>query len=185
MATAQAVSEILRADEARWQLLGIVAALSLPDCWIGAGLIRNAVWDHLHHRPTSPITGDVDVIWFDAASPDPATDTQLEAHLRQIQPTIKWSVKNQARMHIRNGDKPYSSATDAMRFWPETATAVAARKIGSDKCEIAAPLGLGDLFALRIRPTHRFATEKRSVFENRLRAKDWTTNWPLLRKVES
>lgn len=31
-------------------------------------------------------------------------------------------VKNQARMHLRNGDRPYQSATDAMRYWPETAT---------------------------------------------------------------
>lgn len=183
MATAETVSEILRADEARWHLLGIVAALGLPDCWIGAGLIRNAVWDHLHCRGTSPIAGDVDVIWFDASSSNPEMDLQIEAQLRNAEPPIEWSVKNQARMHSRNGDRPYVSATDAMRFWPETATAVAARRTELDKCEIAAPLGLDDLFALRVRPTHRFVTEKRGIFEDRLRAKDWNSTWPLLSKV--
>jgi hypothetical protein len=28
-------------------------------------------------------------------------------------------------MHMKNGDAPYLSAVDAMRFWPETATSVA------------------------------------------------------------
>lgn len=175
--------EILRADEARWHLLGIVAELGLPDCWIGAGMVRNAVWDQLHHRRSSPITGDVDVIWFDVSSTDPETDLQLEAQLRKAWPSIEWSVKNQARMHSRNGDCPYTSASDAMYFWPETATAVAARRMGFNKCEISAPLGLDDLFALRIRPTHRFVTEKRGIFENRLRSKDWISMWPLLREV--
>lgn len=51
------------------------------------------------------------------------------------------------------------SARDAMRYWPETATAVAARRGGRDELEIASPLGLDDLFNLLLRPTERFANE--------------------------
>ncbi|WP_371875211.1 nucleotidyltransferase family protein [Pseudomonas amygdali] len=29
--------------------------------------------------------------------------------------------ENQARIHVRNDDQPYSSATNAMEAWPETA----------------------------------------------------------------
>lgn len=179
------IVSILRADPLRWHLLDLVRRLDLPDCWIGAGCIRNAVWDHLHGRTSSRPVGDVDVIWFDPARTDPAGDRQREAWLRAAEPGIVWSVKNQARMHGRNGDAPYASATDAMRFWPETATAVAARRQGADGCAIAAPLGLRDLFDLVLRPTPHFAGAKRTIFEDRLRAKGWASTWPCLRRAES
>jgi hypothetical protein len=113
---------ILLNDPLRWQTLGHVLSLQRPDCWIGAGFIRNAVWDHLHGRSPSPPTTDVDVVWFDPTRIDASEDQALEAALRSLQPGIAWSVKNQARMHTRNNDSPYASCTDAMRCWPETAT---------------------------------------------------------------
>ena len=174
---------ILRADPLRWRLLNVVQALDLPDSWIGAGFVRNAVWDHLHQRAPSPPDGDVDVIWYDPHRADPAEDLGHEAALRTAEPSIIWSVKNQARMHERNGDAPYASAVDAMRYWPETATAVAARRQDHDRCEIAAPFGLEDLLGLVLRPTPRFSGEKRRVYEERLRTKGWTASWPHLREA--
>ena len=174
---------ILRADRRRWHLLGLVDSLGLPDCWIGAGFIRNAVWDHLHQHSFSPINGDVDVIWFDSEQTDPEEDRRHEAALLSLEPRIAWSVKNQARMHARNRDTPYASATDAMRYWPETATAVAARRIGFDSCEVAAPIGLTDLFGLMLRPTPRFADEKHGIYVKRLQSKGWLDSWPMLREV--
>ncbi|WP_419747544.1 nucleotidyltransferase family protein [Pseudomonas syringae] len=53
-------------------------------------------------------------------------------------------------------NEPYLSTTDAMRYWPETATAIAIRLGESGSCEIAAPLGLDDLFGLVIRPAAGF-----------------------------
>jgi hypothetical protein len=47
--------------------------------------------------------------------------------LRARDDALGWSVKNQARMHERNADRPYRSASDAMMHSPETATAVGAR----------------------------------------------------------
>ena len=88
-------------------------------------------------------------------------------------------------MHARNGDAPYHSATEAMLHWPETATAVAARRHGLDGCDIAAPFGLDDLLNLILRPTPRFSREKRSVYEDRLQTKGWTVSWPLLREAEA
>lgn len=171
---------ILRTDPVRWHLLQVVSHLGLPDCWIAAGFIRNAVWDALHGRTARPPIGDVDVIWFDPDHAEEAHDRSAEAALRAVVPTVDWSVKNQSRMHQRNGDLPYRSATDAMRHWPETATAVAARRSGSGLLEIASPLGLEDLFNLVLRPAPRFAGEKRPIFEARVRTKAWMTAWPLL-----
>jgi hypothetical protein len=179
------VESILRADPLRWHVLGVVRALCLPDGWIGAGFVRNAVWDHLHQRPPSPLTGDVDVIWHDPGRTNPAEDRKHEAALRAAEPSISWSVKNQARMHTRNGDAPYVSAIEAMRYWPETATAVAVRRHDFDSCEIAAAFGLDDLLNLVLRPTPRFSREKRGIYEDRLRTKCWTISWPLLREAEA
>ncbi|KMS55971.1 hypothetical protein V474_13160 [Novosphingobium barchaimii LL02] len=184
MAATSRISSILRADPLRWHLLGVVEALNLPDCWIGAGFVRNAVWDHLHQRSIAPPNADVDVIWYDPDCADAAEDRKFEAHLLALEPSITWSVKNQARMHGRNGDAPYASATDAMRYWPETATAVAARRRGSDGCDIAAPFGLDDLLDLVLRPTSRFRVEKRTIYEDRIRTKGWFGSWPLLTRAE-
>ena len=120
------VQAIISGDPARWRLLALVRALHLPDCWIGAGFVRNAVWDSLHGRTASSLSGDVDVVWFDPERTDPSEDREIEAALQRSDPSVAWDVKNQARMHQSNGDVPYVSVTEAMRYWPETATAIAA-----------------------------------------------------------
>jgi hypothetical protein len=138
------------------------------------------VWDYLHGRDSSPVSTDVDVIWFDAKRCTPEDDEALEGVLRALDPTVIWSVKNQARMHFQNGDEPYLSATDAMRHWPETATAVAVRLLEKGLFEVAAPLGLDDLFGLILRPTEKFSTSKKAIFEKRFKSKNWMKIWPLL-----
>jgi hypothetical protein len=172
---------ILRRDAVRWRLLEAVSYLDFPDCWIAAGFIRNAVWDALHGRAPRPPLGDVDVIWFDPNRCEGTLDRDIEEKLRAVVPAIDWSVKNQARMHTRNEDTPYQSSTDAMRYWPDTATAVAARLSRKGQLEIASPFGLDDLFNLVLRPTERFVGEKLPIYDERIRSKAWMESWPLLR----
>lgn len=183
MDAASQIRNVIQADPLRWHILGVVRVLCLRDCWVGAGFVRNAVWDHLHQRPPAPLSGDVDVVWHDPRQADPAEDRKHEAALRAAEPSISWSVKNQARMHVRNGDAPYASATEVMRCWPETATAIAVRRNQEDGCDIAAPFGLDDLLSLILRPTPHFAWEKRYVYAERLRTKRWTAVWPLLKET--
>lgn len=163
------------------RVLEFVAALSLPDCWIGAGFVRNAVWDALHGR--LPGSGnDVDVAYFDPANPNAARDAALEACLRAAHPQTPWDVKNQARMHARNGDAPYLGTEDAIARWPETATAIAVRrKLG--RIELIAPHGIGDLIAMIARPTPAFR-DKPEIVMRRIRAKGWQSRWPRLRVLD-
>ncbi|WP_263146029.1 nucleotidyltransferase family protein [Pseudomonas sp. RIT-PI-AD] len=179
------VQAIIANDPARWRLLQLVRTLGLADCRIGAGFVRNAVWDHLHGRESSPLSSDVDVIWFDPGRSTPDYDRDAEAVLRTLDSSVAWSVKNQARMHSRNGDRPYVSSADAMRHWPETATAVAVRLGEGNLCEVSAPLGLDDLFGLIVRPTEGFVGGKRAIYQARLASKDWVARWPLLRHESS
>lgn len=161
--------------------LAALAELDLPDAWIGAGFVRNAVWDALHGCPPGLRPGaDLDVVFF---APDEAiTETAAEVALRVILPGLTWSVRNQARMHRRNGDAPYADAADALRHWPETATAVAAR-CGPAGVEILAPLGLEDLLDLVVRPGPAFAgrPEKLRLVAERVTGRGWLARWPRLR----
>ncbi|WP_417514463.1 nucleotidyltransferase family protein [Minwuia sp.] len=160
-------------------LLETVRDLDLPDCWIGAGMVRNAVWDHLHGvDPATRPASDVDVVYFDPADTDPARDAELEATLKTVDGNIDWEVRNQARMHLRNGDRPYRDTEDALRFWPETATAVAAR-LNGDRVQIIAPYGTSDLLGLIVRPTPPFR-RKMDIFNARQAAKGWAQRWPKL-----
>jgi len=86
-------------------------------------------------------------------------------------------------MHLRNGDSSYSSALDAMTHWPETATAVAVRLGVGGMVEVAAPLGLDDLFNLVVRPTAKFQAYKQQDYLNRLSSKNWLKIWPNLKIV--
>lgn len=171
---------LLSQDRLRRAALEAVAALDLPDCWIGAGFVRDAVWDELHGYGTRPPGGDVDVVWFDPAALDERLDRDIERRLMLALPDMAWSVKNQARMHQRNGDAPYDSVADAMRHWPETATAIAARIDGSGSIDINAPFGLDDLFALRLTPTPAFAASRLPMFDRRVSAKRWMARYPRL-----
>ena len=162
---------LLLNDALRMEALIVLRHLHLPDGWIGAGFVRDAVWSYRHKHPRSPVPADVDVVWFDDSQCSEAQDRELEATLKRLSPVFNWSVKNQARMHRRNGDIPYRSTEDALHFWPETATAVAVRLTE-------------DLFELRLRPTPRFEHEKRAIFWQRVAEKRWLTRYPLLRIVE-
>lgn len=159
-------------------ILRRVEALYLPDCWVGAGFVRNTIWDALHDRPWSPSYGDIDVVYFDAAHLAADRDARIEAELRAAQPDAPWSVKNQARMHGGNGDLPYADTADALRHWPETCTAVAARCTGSG-IELLAPFGVCDLVSLIVNPTPPFAY-RIDAYRARVTQKNWAQRWPKL-----
>lgn len=173
------IIRLVGADEWRMRALRAVVALGLPDSWIGAGFVRNLVWDTLHgyERPTA--LNDVDVLYFDSHDLSRAAERRLERWLERDMPGVPWSVRNQARMHEVNGDRPYRSSQDAMRFWPETATSVAVRLVGRDQVDFVAAHGIQDLVNLDVRPTPHFAS-KPGIYLMRIRTKRWDRTWPLL-----
>ncbi len=73
--------------------LEAVAALGLPDAWIGAGFLRGAVWDRLHGYAERTPLGDIDVIYhdpgnLDPGNLDPALDSDMENRLGAILPGL-------------------------------------------------------------------------------------------------
>jgi uncharacterized protein len=159
-------------------LLEAVEALELPDSWIGAGLIRGSVWDKLHGYPDVIAVNDVDVVYFDPADVSPGRDAALEAALRSRVPDMPWEVRNQARMHNRNRDAPYTNTADALRCWVTTATAIAARA-KDGRIELLAPHGVEDLLGLIVRPTPHFRS-KLDIYRQNVATKGWARRWPKL-----
>jgi uncharacterized protein len=178
---AAAVCRLIEASAFHAAVLRAVRTIDLPDWWIGAGFVRNAVWDHLHGYAAPTPLNDIDVIWFDPSEAEAALDDRLTALLGALWPGLPWSVKNQARMHKGNGDPPYASAVDAMRYWPETATAVAVSLDRNDGLTLAAPFGVTDLASLTLRPTPHCRAHRLERYRERLERKGWLATWPKLR----
>ena len=165
-------------------LLRPVAALGIPDCWVGAGVIRNAIWDHLHGIPVEPLgKSNIDGVYCDYTDASLERDLAIETLLFDEFPDFPWSVHNQARMHERNGDAPYRNTADAIGYWPETATAIAARTHLGDHVEVLAPHGVGDLLDMIVRPSPAFA-RKLPIYRSRSAAKDWARRWPRLQIID-
>ncbi len=182
MTSAADVSNFITAQPAMLDRLTALASLCLPDAWIGAGFVRNVVWDALHGRvPGVADLADMDVVFFEPADLGTEREAAVEEALAALRPGVPWSAHNQARMHRRNADPPYRDTADAMRHWPETATAVAVR-LHAGRVELLAPHGIEDLVRLVLRPTPTTASRPGhlEVYRQRVKAKGWVRRWPSL-----
>ena len=171
--------EIIKHDTYIISILKVVEKLNLYDAWVCAGLIRNKVWDILHNT-TTPIN-DIDVIYFDASDTSWEMEKQLENELRVLLPNQPWSVKNQARMHLKGGFNPFTSSYDGVAHFPETPTAIAVR-LCNKELEIMAPYGIQDLFEMKVRPTPFYQNniEFYSIYAARIKKKKWNEIWKSL-----
>lgn len=171
------IKQWVMSDPARVEALTIAAAQKLPGWCLAAGFVRNLVWDKLHNFSSSTALNDIDLIYFDPYDISVSRDKEIEHWLRSNS-KFPWSVKNQARMHERNRDRPYTSTEDAMSFWVEVETAVGAALDDGGEVIIVAPLGVKPLFDYTI--TLNPKRPKRTDFEARVCSKQWLEIWPKL-----
>lgn len=174
---------LIQEDEWMLDLLRAAKFLGLPDWWICAGFVRSKAWDVLHGLDERSALADIDVIYYDATLTDEGKEKELEAKLTELIPNIPWSVKNQARMHIRNNVSAYTSSVDAMAKFPETATAIGVKLDDQDRLVIAAPYGIRDLINLDVKPTPYFlgSEERLKIYEERVSKKNWPLIWNQLK----
>ncbi|AWE06907.1 hypothetical protein DCE79_05620 [Lysinibacillus sp. 2017] len=167
---------LIESDYLLCSILKKAEELHLNDCWVAAGIIRNKVWDNLHTIQTD--INDIDVIYFDDSDISLQREKALESKLNLLLPNQPWSVKNQARMHIKNGVDPYLSSYDGVAHFPETPTSIAIR-IKNNEIEIIAPYGLQDLFEGRVRPTppYQKGSKLHPIYLERIQNKKWNTIW--------
>lgn len=170
---------LVKADESMMRALRIARDLDLPNWWIGAGFLRNKVWDAIAGIASSPAR-DVDLVYFDGSSVNAETDWAYDEQLKQLDPHNEWEVRNQARMHYKNDSDPFTSTEDGIAHWTETATAIGV-KLEGEELRLLFCYGTDDLFAMIARPTPYFQGVKSKVFTDRMAKKNWQQRWPMLR----
>lgn len=170
---------MIQQDKWMLELLNAAHSLKLPDYWICAGFVRSKIWDVLHGFDERTLIPDIDVIYFDPANIDKKVEKKYEKELKLLLPTIPWSVKNQARMHLVNHIPPYSSTVDAIAKFPETATALGVKLNKGGNVVLTAPHGIEDVVNLVVKPTPFFCeTEERLLtYEKRISDKNWRAVW--------
>jgi hypothetical protein len=157
------------------EILYAVSTLTLPDCWVAAGFVRNLVWDHLHNKNTS--LNDVDVIYYCQADTKGLLAINATRQLQEKLPKVNWQVKNQALMHIKQLRSQYASSADAMKYWPEQETAIGV-SLGKSGCfSFEAPFGFESLFKGQLTFNHK---GDEHAFWLRVEQKNWLTVWPKL-----
>lgn len=133
------------------EVLRAARSCALPDWVVGAGVLRDLVWDEMHGGFDPARINDVDVAFFDPLDTTPSRDEVAEQDLRTALSDAPWEAKNQAAVHLwyerRFGVavEPLASVADAVGTWPETATCVGVRLLDDDRIEVVAPFGLDDL----------------------------------------
>ena len=69
-------------DEWMMNVLDIAEKQNLKDWLIGAGFVRNKVWDYLHgYKKEGVETHDIDLVYFDPNGNDEKTDDLLSENL--------------------------------------------------------------------------------------------------------
>lgn len=176
--TEQDILNLIQEDEGMMRILHIAEELQLPDWMIGAGFVRNKVWNHLHSLEIQLIDAtDIDLVYFDPQGNNDTQDQILSASLTQ-RTKVTWEVVNQVYAHTWTNVPPYQSTEDAISRWPETATAVGVR-LNNGMLEFIAPHGIDDLVNLIVRPTPVFHDNIEQIRE-RIQKKGWYEKWPKL-----
>jgi len=169
------IIEWIKQDEMRMQALKAAQTLNLNDWCLAAGFVRNLVWDRLHGLAQNTPLNDIDVIYFNPANLSPEADREYEQRLNDVIP-LPWSVKNQARMHLKYGREPYTSSSDAISYWVEVETAIGVKLDANSQLELVAPLGIESLFGYTISANPKHGQP--DVLLARAREKGWIRRWP-------
>ena len=168
---------LLRADPLRMACLWAARELALPDWALGAGFVRNLIWDHLHQKAEPTPLNDIDLIYMDPSDPEGVDEREHEAWLRIRLPDQRWEVRNQARMHVRQQVPPFASSLEALSHWVEVPTCIGVRLLANDEFEWLAPHGFGHNWSLQVSANPRCRQESR-IFIDRIRDKQWQRIWP-------
>lgn len=180
---------VVRSSSWLMTVLRAARACALPDWHVGAGVLRDLVWDEMHGGFDPARVKDVDVGFFDPDDLSPLRDEAAESALRSRLPDVPWEAKNQAAVHLWYERKfgvpaePLTSSAEAVATFPETATALAVRLQQDDRLDVIAPYGLDDLFdgVWRLNP-RRVTVEE---YRRRIARKQPRGRWPKVRVVDA
>lgn len=175
------IIDLVKSDKWMMDVLLEAEKLNLPEWMIGAGFLRNKVWDYLHGiKRVVADTNDIDLVYLDKENISEEKDYLLSDKMSGTL-GLRWEIKNQAHMHLRHDHQPYKSTAEGISHWVETATCVAVT-LKNGELEIIAPHGIDDLVNLIVRPSPT-RTDNLDLFYNRIEDKQWLLKWPKLKVI--
>jgi hypothetical protein len=176
--TKEDIINLIREDEWMMQVLHLAEELNFPNWFVGAGFVRNKVWDYLHgYHNVEVDTKDIDLVYFDIKGNDYRADESLSKKL--IEETgIRWEIINEVYAHKFNNRLPFTSTEDAISSWPETATCIGVN-LDRGKLTLLTPYGISDIVNLCIKVNPKFPDNVELV-KSRVKEKNWLVKWPKL-----
>src|SRR5215471_6571376 len=158
------LTAIVRGAPSLMQVLTTIRALDLPDWLMMSGAVYQRVLNARTGRPPDYGVRDYDLGYFDASdisydAEDAVIRRAASAFVEPLRSAVE--VRNQARVHVwfeGHFGEPYtplSCTAEALARFVSPMFAVGVRLKHDDRLYIAAPFGLADLFALRLRPNPR------------------------------
>ena len=204
------LGDIIKRDPFRMRCLRALRALDLPQGYIGAGFVRNAIWDELHARATPTPLNDIDVIYFSGEINPPqsvaSADNALESvpqpqayspNSTAVKPGLKAQEKAierelarmvpQANWQVKNQARMHVAHAHAP--YPNCHDAIS-YWIERETCVAIRLLANDDLdilapFGLEANFAGTISINPKyprpEVFKQRLASKNWLTVWPLLK----
>jgi hypothetical protein len=144
-------------------LMGVMRglrALDLPDWRLVSGCVYQTAWNAITGRAPDYGLKDYDAVYFDPDTSYEAEDVFIKRAAAAFEPPLDAmvEVRNQARVHLwfeQKFGEPYAPLTrtdEALERFVCPAFAVGVRLEADGSVTVAAPFGLDDLFAMRLRP---------------------------------
>lgn len=183
----QIFEDIIRDSPIVMRALEQARELAAPDWRLVSGALYQTVWNALTDRPDGYGLKDLDIAYFDDSDLSwDAEDVVIKrADVVFAGGAVPVEVRNQARVHLwfeeRFGD-PYAqlgSTDECLERYTTIAHAVGVRLEADGALDVAAPFGLDDIFALRVRANPKCVTPG-NYAEKAARAK---ATWPEVEEV--
>ncbi|WP_197056044.1 nucleotidyltransferase family protein [Flavobacterium sp. AED] len=169
----QNILNIIKNSTRITSIIQTIGLISSENLMLTGGSLRNVIWNFQHYYREEYELEDCDIIFYNTSNLSKVYEETIKNKLEYLNPDINWSVKNQARMHIRNGHNPYKGIYDALTAFPETCSAVAIDK----NWNIISPYGLDDLINLIVKPTPFCIENEIEVYHRRIKKKNWLDKW--------
>ncbi len=172
---------LVESDTWLYELLRLVTFFPDQRCYIGAGAIRDVVWDKMTGIQEHDSVKDIDVVYFDPLHTDEGSEKAITQYFSERWPQVEWDVKNQAAVHLwfpkvfGYDVAPFENLDEAVASWPEYASAVAVRW-EDDTYDVIAPYGVDDLLDMRVRRNPIRVTEEE--YRRRVARKNYSNRWP-------
>jgi uncharacterized protein len=160
MTRSEELEAALRGSPTVMRVLEHARSLDLADWRLVSGSVYQTAWNRLTGRDPDYGVKDFDLVYFDPDTSWDAEDAAIQRAAAHFPPDLapRVEVRNQARVHLWFEGKfgepyaPLANTDESLSRYVAPAFAVGVRLEPDDRIDIAAPFGLEDLFAMRLRP---------------------------------